>query len=200
MKKIHKILIPVFSVLLVISIAALVVSFNGNIMAKLTGKANDDFSSVGFKGDDFSSLSPVSAVSDYPLVKSDIDSIYYCVKPDGKVSFYEYNGSALAPYTGDVETIDLKPECSYVNIPITVYYIEKDGKTLGYGLFTNANDDSVELYSYVFAKLIDAPTVYDLQSKMLLLSTDEKEAYSADKSYCEIFSVNMENGKCTNVA
>ena len=50
-----------------ISIAALVVSFNGNIMAKLTGKANDDFSSVGFKGDDFSSLSPVSAVSDYPL-------------------------------------------------------------------------------------------------------------------------------------
>lgn len=200
MKKIHKILIPVFSVLLVISIAALVVSFNGNIMAKLTGKANDDFSSVGFKGDDFSSLSPVSAVSDYPLVKSDIDSIYYCVKPDGKVSFYEYNGSALAPYTGDVETKDLKPECSYVNIPITVYYIEKDGKTLGYGLFTNANDDSVELYSYVFAKLIDAPTVYDLQSKMLLLSTDEKEAYSADKSYCEIFSVNMENGKCTNVA
>ena len=121
MKKIHKILIPVFSVLLVISIAALVVSFNGNIMAKLTGKANDDFSSVGFKGDDFSSLSPVSAVSDYPLVKSDIDSIYYCVKPDGKVSFYEYNGSALAPYTGDVETIDLKPECSYDNIPITVY-------------------------------------------------------------------------------
>ena len=64
MKKIHKILIPVFSVLLVISIAALVVSFNGNIMAKLTGKANDDFSSVGFKGDDFSSLSPVSAVQE----------------------------------------------------------------------------------------------------------------------------------------
>lgn len=199
MKKVHKILIPVFSALLVIAIAALVLSFNDNIMAKVTGKSNYDFSSVGFKGDDFSSLSSASAVSDYPLVQSDIDSIFYCVKPDGSVSFYEYNGSALAPYSGDVSSIELKPECSYIKIPITVYYIEKDGKTLGYGLFTNKNDDSgVEFYSYVFAKLIDAPTVYDLQSKMLLLSTDEADAYSADKSYCEIFSVNMESGKCSN--
>ncbi|MBQ8784030.1 MAG: hypothetical protein IJZ57_09725 [Clostridia bacterium] len=197
MKTAHKVLIVILSVALVISAAALGLSYfaggdsDGNIQLIPDG---------AYKGESVELVCPQSLVTEYPLVQSDIDNIFYCLKPDGSVEFYELGQNMLSKYTGEVNTVELKPECTYYKIPLTVYYIEVEGKTLGYGLFTTENSDAkVNLYSYVFAKLVDAPAVYGLDGKMLLLSTDSDEAYSADKTYTEVFSVNMNKKKCTAI-
>lgn len=196
MKKIHKILIPVFSVLLVISVIALILSINGGI--KLGSISVDTGLS---KGADFTALGSASVVTKSPLVKSDFDGIYYCLNTDSTVSFYQYNGSSLVSYGGEVKTAELKPECTYQKVPITVYYITVDGKTLGYGLFTTANSDAdVKYYSYIFAKLVDLPSIYGKTGKLLLLSTDEKQAYSQDKTYTEAFAADLAKGTCSSLS
>ncbi len=196
MKTVHKVLITVFSFTLVISILVLALS-----MTLGSGSSGGNLTSDGgFGGDDFATLNSASLVTEYPVVQSDFDNIFYSVKPDGSVSFFEYNGTALSKYSGEVNTVELKPSCTYYKIPITVYYITVEGKTLGYGLFTTANSDAdVNLYSYVFAKLIDAPSIYALKGKMLLLNTDPDEAYSKDKTYTEVFSVDMSKKSCSTI-
>lgn len=198
MKKIHKILIPVFSVLLVISVVALILSLNGGGL-KLGSISSNLSGSV--KGADFSTLGSSSVLTKSPPIKSDIDSIYYCLNTDSTVSFYQYNGSSLVSYGGEVKTAELKPECTYQKVPITVYYITVDGKTLGYGLFTTVNSNAdVKYYSYIFAKLVDMPSIYGKTGKLLLLSTDEKQAYSQDKTYTEAFSADLSKGTCTSLS
>lgn len=196
MKTVHKILIPVLSVALVVSIAALALSY-------FAGSGDDGVQLLpdgAYKGESVENVCPQSLVTEYPLVQSDIDSIFYCMKPDGSVEFFEFNGTSLSKYAGEVNIIELKPTCTYYKIPLTVYYIEVEGKTLGYGLFTTENSDAkVNLYSYVFAKLVDAPAVYGLDGKMLLLSTDPDEAYSADRTYTEVFEVNMAKKSCSAI-
>ena len=196
MKKIHKILIPVFSVLLVISVIALILSLNGSNGLKL-GSVSAELSD-GIKGEDFTTLGSASVLTKSPPVKSDFDGIYYCLNTDSTVSFYQYNGSSLVSYGGEVKTAELKPECTYQKVPITVYYITVDGKTLGYGLFTTANSDAdVKYYSYIFAKLVDMPSIYGKTGKLLLLSTDEKQAYYQDKTYTEAFAADLSKGTCS---
>ncbi len=197
MKTVHKILIAVLSVLLVVSIGAFAVSLS------VSDKGSVDLPIVsdnGLSGEGIDTLAPKSVATEYPLVQSDFENIFYCVKPDGTVEFFEYSNEMISKYTGEVNIIELRPVCTYYKIPITVYYIEVEGKTLGYGLFTTENSDAkVNLYSYVFAKLVDAPTVYGFDGKMLLLNTDPDEAYSPDKTYTEIFDVNMAKKKCSTI-
>ncbi len=195
MKTVHKVLITVFSFTLIISILFLLLSVFIN-----DGSSDSLGSDGGYNGAEFKTLNSASLATQYPLVESDFDNIYYCVKADGSVEFFEYNGTSFSKYSGEVNTVELKPTCTYYKIPINVYYIEKDGKTLGYGLFTTENSDAdVNLYSYVFAKLIDAPTVYGMKGKMLLLSTDETTAYCKNKVYTEFFSVDMAKKACSTV-
>ncbi len=197
MKTVHKVLISIFSVLLVISVGFLAVSFFTGSDTEISLPVDDGNS---YPGESVENLQYQSLVTEYPLVKSDFDNIFYCLKPDGTVKFYEFIGASLSEYSGEVKTIELKPTCTYYKIPITVYYIEVEEKTLGYGLFTTDNTQAdVNLYSYVFAKLIDAPSIYALDGKMLLLNTDPDETYSADKTYTEIFEVNMSNQKCSTI-
>ncbi len=198
MKKSHKILIPVFSVLLVAAIAAVYFTLNGTIKRKpdLSG----DVENGVYKSAEFSQLDSYSLKTGYPLVQSDIDSLYYCVSPDGNVKYYEYNAGKISEFNGVVKQLQVNVELSYNKIPITLYYIEKDGKTTGYGLFTNADtNNNVNLYSYVFAHITDSPVLYGLKGKMLLLNTNPEEAYNSDKTYTEIFDVNMTDGTCSNV-
>ncbi len=191
MKTVHKILIAVLSVAFVISAAALGLSFfadKGDI---------DILPEAVKKAESVDNICSQSLTTDYPLIQSDFEKILYSVKPDGAVVFYQIGTDVLSEYAGEVKTIELTPSCTYYKIPITVYYIEVDGRTLGYGLFTTENSDAkVNLYSYAFAKLIDAPMVYGVDGKLLLLSTDPEEAYSTDKTYTEAFEVNMENKRC----
>lgn len=197
MKTAQKICIAILSVALVISAAALGISYfaqgdsDGNIRIIPQGE---------YKGDAIENVQKQSLVTDYPLVRTDIENIFYCLSPDGSVSYYEFNAETFSAYEGEVKKIELNPTCTYYKIPITVYYIEAEGKTIGYGLFTTENsDENVNLYSYVFAKLTDAPTVYGAGDKILLLNMNPDEAYCTEKTYTDIFEVDMEKKKCSTI-
>lgn len=192
MKTSHKILIPVLSVILAASIALLVMTLNGSLKKK-PGAAGEVVDGV-YTSTEFAHLNPVSVQSPLPCMQTDIENIFYSMDRSGNVTFYEYNGTDFAPYTGPVYALNVYPELTYNKIPIKISYIVKDGKTTGYGLFTNAQNKGVNLYSYVFAKLTDAPETYGLKGKMLLLNLDPNEAYKSDKTYVEIFSVDITNG------
>lgn len=191
MKTAQKVWVIILSVTFVISAVALGLSYFAPA-GILPGS--------GFRGESVENIMPQSLVTEYPLVQSDIDNIFYCISPDGTVEFYEFGKDMLSKYSGEVNSVDLKPLLTYYAVPITVYYIEVDGKTIGYGLFTTENTRAeVNLYSYAFAKLTDAPTVYGVDGKMLLISTNPDEVYSADKIYTEAFSVDMDTQKCSPI-
>lgn len=197
MKTSHKILIPIFSVILVLSLVLAYFVSNGTIRKKYI--SDSDRSSVDFSAADFSGLESAETDSAFPIMPTDFDGIFYSLAADGKVSFFEYSGGNFASYSGKVETIDVKPELTYNKIPITVYYITRDDSVLGYGLFTTKNSDAdVKAYSYVFAKMITAPSVYKVKGNMLLVSTDPDDAYNTEKIYTDIFSVN-DKGDCENI-
>lgn len=188
MKTAQKVWIIILSVAFVISAAAL----------GLSHFAPDVLIDGGFKGESAENVTPQKLMTEYPLVQSDFDNIFYCLRPDGTVEFYEFGEDMLSKYSGEVNTVELSPSLTYYNVPVTVYYIEVEGKTLGYGLFTTENSDAkVNLYSYAFAKLVEAPVVYGVDGKLLLISTNLDEAYSADKVYTEAFSVDMDTKKCS---
>lgn len=195
MKKAHKIIIPVFAVLLAGAIALVVLTMNGTLKKKPTsaGEVNNG----NFSATDFAQLKSFSVQSNYPYMQSDFNNIFYSADTDGNIKFYEFKDGKFADYSGTVNTVTLQPECSYNVIPIKISYIVKDGKTCGYGLFTNKNTPQINLYSYVFAKLTDIPAVYGIDGKMLLLNTNPDEAYCSDKTYTEIFTVDMTTGACT---
>ena len=197
MKTVHKILIPVFAVLLAAAVVVTVLILNGTIKKQpgATGIVEDGV----FKAADFAQLDPISVHSQYPYMQSDIDGIFYTADINGDVKFFEYDGKQLNNYSGTVGTITVTPELTYNKLPIKISYIVKDGKTVGYGLFTNAAHPEVTLYKYAFAKLIDPPAVYGLKGKMLLVSIDTDEAYSNDRKYVEIFNVDMTNGGLSRV-
>lgn len=197
MKTSHKIIIPVFSVLLAGAIALVVLTMNGTLKRK--PETSGETENGVYTSTDFTQLKPTSVQSQYPLMKTDFDSVFYCAGPDGAIKFYEFDGEKAVDYQGVVKTITVTPELTYNKVSITISYIEKDGKTLGYGIFTNKNNPEVTLYSYVFAKLIDAPEIYGIKGKMLLLNIDADEAYSNNKAYVEIFSVDMTNGALSRV-
>ena len=188
MKTAQKVWIIILSVAFVISAAAL----------GLSHFAPDVLTDGGFKGESAENVTPQKLMTEYPLVQSDFDNIFYCLRPDGTVEFYEFGEDMLSKYSGEVNTVELSPSLTYYNVPVTVYYIEVEGKTLGYGLFTTENSDAkVNLYSYAFAKLVDAPVVYGLDGKLLLISTNPDEVYSADKVYTEAFDIDMDTKKCS---
>lgn len=184
MKTAQKVWIIILSVAFVISAVALGLSYFAP--------------AGGYNSESAENVTPQKLMTEYPLIQSDFDNIFYCLKPDGTVEFYEFGEDMLSKYSGEVNTVELSPSLTYYNVPVTVYYIEVEGKTLGYGLFTTENSDAkVNLYSYAFAKLVDAPVVYGLDGKLLLISTNPDEVYSADKVYTEAFDVDIDTKKCS---
>lgn len=198
MKTSHKVLIPLLSVLLILSLVLAYFVANGTLRKKYI--TENERSSVDFTATDFSELGSADFDSAYPVMATDIDGIFYTFSPDGKVSFFEYSGGKLAPYSKKVGTLSVQPELTYNKIPIKIYYITEGEKQVGYGLFTTANSKAdVKAYSYVLAKMITPPSIYKIKGNMLLVSTNPDEAYCGDRAYSDIFSVSMQNGKCTNL-
>lgn len=197
MKTAHKVLIVIFSSLFVFSVVMLAISFFP------FEKTSSEKADIPLVTQDEEKADPVCAdgvVTECPLMQSDFDNIFYCVKPDGKMDFYEFNGKTFSEYAGEVRSVELKPVCTYYKIPITVYYIVQNGKTLGYGLFTTENSDAeVNLYAYVFAKLTEAPKAYGIKGKLLLLNTEPEDAFLTNKVYTEAFEVNLSGKKCSPV-
>lgn len=143
-----------------------------------------------------STETPVKTVADvfstytdagYPLLETDIPGVFYAMSKSGDVNFFKAQNGSIERLA-DVDTFDVTVTCSGQKLPVTISYVEVDGKTAGYGLFTNADHPDVYLYDYAFFKVTDQFDGYDSRSKLLLLADTEKSRfYDEDKVYSESF-------------
>lgn len=130
------------------------------------------------------------------FMPTDFENIYYTATLDGKISFYEYNAGGFAASALPVKTVKASLAASYEKIPVTVSYIEKDGKVCGYGVFTSDMSADVDVYSFAFVKLINKPAGYG-SGHLLLADFDKNEFYKNDKIYSEIYNFNIANGSAS---
>lgn len=127
---------------------------------------------------------------------TDFVNIYYVASLDGSVKFFEYSNGAMNPCALEVKQAKANLKASYETIPVTVNYIEKDGKACGYGVFTAAMSADVDVYSYAFVKLTSKPAGYG-DGHLLLADFDKNSFYKADKLYSEIYNFNLAKGSAS---
>ncbi len=125
---------------------------------------------------------------------TDFENVYYTADLKGSVKFYEYSGGQMVASTLAVKQIKANLSATYETIPVTVNYIEKDGKACGYGVFTSDMSADVDVYSYAFVKLTAKPSGYG-EGYLLLADFDKNNFYKADKIYSEIYNFDLANGK-----
>ena len=133
-----------------------------------------------------------SADSALPLMKSNIDTIYYTISEDGKVSFYEYGDGKLAP-AEPTGTVSVAPQCSGIRIPATIYYIQRGEEMTGYGLYNPPKTgEPVNLYTYFFFNMRTLPAGYPNEGNtqfLLLMDSDSADLYNPDKTFDESFFI-----------
>ena len=185
MTKGNKAVIAVLSVLLIIGIAAAVITSGLNTQAP--GGSVEDYSTFRLS-------------TDYPLVQSADKKIFYEPYPDGKISFFRVD-KADTIYSFDrneIKTVSTKLDISYQKVPVKIYYLETENGNMGYGIFTAEQESDVKLLSYVFVRLMKTPDSFKKAAGtdyILLADTDAADAYKPNKTYSEIYSFNMSSGK-----
>ena len=138
-------------------------------------------------------------VYDGPMLETDIDNVLLSVHPSGIFTFYENVNGTLTP-CDDTKTIEVTAQCSHQNIPATIYYLERDGKTSGYGLFTTSiSSEDIRLFDYAFFRLIDMPSGYSDAKHLLMVDFDGKDFALNDKTYSELFAFDINSGKTTKI-
>lgn len=125
---------------------------------------------------------------------TDFDGVYYTASLDGTVKFYEYSPGIMQASTLEVKQIKTTLSATYEKIPVTVNYVEKDGKACGYGVFTSDMSADVDVYSYAFVKLTAKPASYG-EGYLLLADFDKNNFYKADKLYSEIYNFDLAKNK-----
>lgn len=126
----------------------------------------------------------------------DIGGVYYTASLGGEIAFFEYSGGAMVPCSLEKKQIKTNIKASYESIPVTVNYIEKDGKVFGCGVFTSDMDSSVDVYSYAFVKLTNKPSGYG-NGTLLLADFDKDNFCNPNKLYSEIYNFNLSNGSAS---
>ncbi len=125
-----------------------------------------------------------------PLQKTGIDGIFYAITKNGDVSFYSKEGTSFSKLRADGK-YDITVSCSREEIPVQITYIEKDGKTEGYGLFVNRDADaSVHYYDYIFFRLCTPTGLLAKDGQLLLLLDYEEDRLYRKKQYGDSFYFN----------
>lgn len=174
--------------LLAVLIAVAVVTVTGVVdINRIIKEAQENETSGQPSADTVEDIFSTYSSAGLPLLKTDVENVFYTMNKAGEVGFYKVKNGGIERIDG-VESFDVTVTCSGQKLPVTVYYIEVDGKTLGYGLFTNENHPDVFLYDYAFFKLTNQFDAYDSRSELLLLADIEKDRfYDENKIYSESF-------------
>lgn len=195
MNKKQKIVLIILSAVLVISAVFAGLCFNEKFLGKITGSIDVT------DGASFSDIKKTEFQTDYPLVQSEKPGLFYEIYPDGTVKFYDYNDGEFTENTGaQKKTVNLT--CSYQSVSVDVYYLKTDVGTVGYGVYTSQQKSDTKLFSYVFVRLIDCPEAYSKYAKtsyLIFTDMDAEDAYKTNKTYSDIYTCNLENGKTTLV-
>ncbi len=194
MKKSQKIIISVLSVILVAAVAFVALTQSSDFLKKITGSL--DISS----GDKLETLSPISFNTDYPLVQTEQKDLFYEAYPDGTIRFYKFANDTFSEVTEGVKTQNIRLTCSYQNVNVKLHYLSTDAGTVGYGLFNSSQESDTKLFSYIFVRMTDCPKAYSSAAKtghILLTDMDAEDAYKPDKTYSDMYSLDLKSGKTT---
>lgn len=194
MSKKQKIGIIILAVILVLSAVFAGLCFNEKILGKLTGGMD-----VADGGSSFKDISHTDFQTDYPLVQTEKSDLFYELNPDGTVKFYDYKDGTFIENTG-AKKKTVKLTCSYQAVSIDMYYLKTDVGTIGYGVYTSQQKSDTKLFSYVFARLMDCPAAYSKYAKtsyLLFVDMDAEDAYRTNKTYSDVYTCNLDNGKTT---
>ncbi len=177
----------ILSLLLVVLIACTVVTVTGVVDINKVVEEFEEKETVGEVVHSYDDVFSTFSSAGLPFMKTDIENVYYTMDKKGMVSFYKVADRNIEKIDG-VEAFDVTVSCSGQKLPVTIYYIEYQEHTLGYGLFTNEEHPEVYLYDYAFFKLTEQFDAYSSKSKLLLLADIEKARfYDENKVYSESF-------------
>lgn len=179
----------ILSVLLVVLVATAAVVFTGVLdINKHVDKPTESADPDNKLGTDYKLTYTADTSVSLPLMSTDFENIFYTMTKQGEVRFWQAGGGTLTeiPETGNFE---VKAECSSQQLPAVIHYLEKDGHTVGYGLFTNLIYPDVLLYDYAFFKVTDMFGGFadDKGTLLMMLDVDNTRFYKEDKVYSEIF-------------
>ena len=128
------------------------------------------------------------------LVQSDIPDIFYGFTKDYKIQYYHYRENTMVQVkaTGNVKA---RVELGNQTIPVTIDYIEYNGRNFGMGIFLADQSEEVFFYKMVAFKLTDLPKGYEEENKALLLATTSDNVLTqGDIVWAESFKVDLTNG------
>ena len=189
-----KIIAAVLAVTTVASAAAFFLTKGGDGVS--IGKPSKEAVVYSYENSDYTKTVSVKGTNGEVYLPTDVENVYFTADLKGNVSFFEYANGAFSASALPVKQVKAKLSATYETIPVTVNYIEKDGKTFGIGVFTSDMDSSVEVYSYAFVKLMNKPSGYG-SGHLLLAAFDKENFYRADKTYSEIYSFDISSGRAS---
>ncbi len=184
----------IIALLLVLTTVALVFASCSGSKNKDKDKLQEPAPVYSFSDSAYTKAVSVSGANGEIFLPSDIANVYFTADLAGNVKFYDCADGAFAASTLPVKQVKANLAATYEKIPVTVNYIEKDGKTFGIGVFTSDMSADVKVYSYAFVKLINKPSGYGT-GHLLLADFEKHNFYSADKTYSEIYNFDLASGK-----
>lgn len=193
-KKTLMIVAIVLAVAMVASIAVFFVTKSKNGSSPLAPESST--TEYSFNDSEYTAAVSVTGENGEIFLPTDISGIYYTADLSGNVAFYEYSDGEFAASSLEVKQISTSIKASKESIPVTVKYIEKDGKTFGCGVFTSDMNANVEIYSYAFVKLTNKPAGYG-EGYLLLADFEKENFYKSEKIYSEIYNFNLSTGSAS---
>lgn len=160
------------------------------------GKPSKDAVVYSYDNSEFTKAVSVKGADGEVYLPTDFENIYFTADLNNKVTFYEYANGTFSVSALPVKQAKANLSATYEKIPVSVNYIEKDGKIFGVGVFTSDMDSSVKVYSYAFVKLMNKPSGYGT-GYLLLADFDKNNFYKADKTYSEIYNFDLSGGKAS---
>ena len=193
-KKTLMIVAIVLAVAMVASIAVFFVTKSKNSSSPLAPESST--TEYSFNDSEYTAAVSVTGENGEIFLPTDISGVYYTADLSGNVAFYEYSDGEFAASSLEVKQISTSIKASKESIPVTVKYIEKDGKTFGCGVFTSDMNANVEIYSYAFVKLTNKPAGYG-EGYLLLADFEKENFYKSEKIYSEIYNFNLSTGSAS---
>lgn len=185
-----KIIAAVLAATTVVSAAAFFLTKDKNPSGKPSEK---DAIVYSYDNSEFTKALSVKGANGEIFLPTDLENVYFTADLQNKVSFFEYANGAFSASALPVKQVKTNLSATYEKIPVTVNYIEKDGKTFGVGVYAS---DANKVYPYAFVKLTNKPSGYG--SGYLLLADFEKENfYKAEKIYSEIYNFDLTSGNAS---
>ena len=191
-----KILTAVLAVVMIVSGVVFFISSKGG-NTQIVNK-NPEPVSYSYEQSEYSLSTAISVkgANGEIYLPTDFAGVYYTADLKGEVKFFEYANGSMNPSSLGVKTVKTNLKATYETIPVTVSYIEKDGKACGFGVFTSDMSKDVDVYSYAFVKLTAKPAGYG-EGYLLLADFDKDNFYKAEKLYSEIYNFNLAKGSAS---